>query len=95
MNFFSTETKTSDIINYNRTDELLEEIFDFRDKNNLEGDLVGIILSYCEENDYRLEEVAEVLSESKNFKKMLEASAEKYNHFQTDEDFYEMDDEEW
>lgn len=98
MDLSNTHTNTNDIINYNKTTELIEAIFNFKDKNNFEGDMVSLIISYCDENGFRIEEVGDILSESKDFTKMLEKQAIKTNHFQvpeTDNDRNQIDEDEW
>lgn len=90
--------KTSDIINYNRTDELLEDIFKFKADKNFEGEMISLIIGYCEYNDYRIEEVGDILSDNKDFMKMFEKSLIRGNHIKvekTDNDDIQMDDNEW
>ena len=98
MDLTSTHFETSDIINHNRTSELLDDIFRFKDEREFDGDMLSLILSYCEENEYRIDEVGDILSESTDFKKMFEKSLVREGHFRvekTDNDEIELDDEEW
>lgn len=98
MDLTSTHTETNDIINYNRTSELLEDIFSFKQERNFDGDMVSLIISYCEENEYRIEEVGDILSDNNDFKKMFEKTLIREGHFQvtkSDNDEIELDDEEW
>lgn len=91
-------TKTSDIINYCKTNELLEDIFKFKADREFDGEMIELIISYCDENEYRLEEVGDILSDNKDFIKMFEKSLIRGNHFQvakTDNDEIQMNDEEW
>lgn len=98
MDLSNTHHNTSDIINYNKTMELLDDIFRFKADRGIEGDMVSLIISYCEEHGYKIEEVGDILSQSKDFKKMFEKQAIKYNHFRiekTDDDHIVFDDNEW
>lgn len=98
MDLSGTHNETNDIINFNRTSELLDDIFSFKKDRNFEGDMVALIISYCEEHSYRIEEVGEILAESNDFKKMFEKQLVKTNHFQvsrSDNDDIVLDDEEW
>ena len=47
-----------------------------------EPDLIGKILSYCEQNDFDVQEIGEFLSESEQFKKQLWVDAVKHNQVQ-------------
>lgn len=47
-----------------------------------EPDLLGKILSYCEQNDLDVQEVGEILSESEQFKRQLWIDAVKHNQIQ-------------
>ena len=47
-----------------------------------ESDLLGKILSYCEQNDLDVQEVGEILSESEQFKRHLWMDAVKHNQIQ-------------
>lgn len=98
MDISGQGTKTSDIINYSKTNELLEDIFKFKADRQFEGEMIELIISYCDENEYRIEEVGDILSDSKDFMKMFEKSLIRGNHIQvekTDNDEIQMDDEEW
>lgn len=98
MDLTTTHTETSDIINFNRTSELLDDIFNFKKDRNFDGDMLSLIISYCEEHSYRLEEVGDILSESSDFKKMFEKQLVKGHHFQvkkSDNDEIILDETEW
>ena len=90
--------QTNDIINYSKTMELLEDVFEFKKERNFDGDMIELIISYCEENEFKIEEVGDILSQSKEFVKMFEKQAIKHNHIKianTDNDENQMNTEDW
>jgi len=98
MDLSEVQHNTSDIINYNKTMELLDDIFRFKAERGVDFDMVTLIISYCEEYGYKIEEVGDILSQSKDFVKMFEKQAIKHNHFQvprTDNDDNFFTEDEW
>lgn len=61
--------------------EVLEGIHTL--KNEKDMTWMDAILEFCEENNYRIEDVGFMLSENKNFKKILESDFVKHRHLRT------------
>lgn len=49
-------------------------------KNQKDMTWMDAILEFCDDNNYRIEDVGFMLSENKNFKKILESDFIKHNH---------------
>lgn len=49
-------------------------------KNQKDMTWMDAILEFCDENNYRIEDVGFMLSENKNFKRILESDFIKHNH---------------
>ena len=55
-------------------DNLFEDIFDFKNEHKIyETSIFQIVIMFCEENNYHIEEIGEELRKDKKFREMLEA----------------------
>ncbi len=55
-------------------DNLFEDIFDFKNEHEIhEISIFQIVIMFCEENSYHIEEIGEELRKDKKFRAMLEA----------------------
>jgi hypothetical protein len=64
-------------------DLLIEDILLFKIEKNLDFSILDLVIEYCEEKELDITEIGEILSESKEFKELLEKELITLNFFKS------------
>jgi len=84
---------------FDTSEELVQDIFNYKKYKQIEDDnLLDIIVHYAYDNQYNLNEVGEMISEHKHFKKILEENLKKNKYIPLEKNeynYYFKSDEEW
>ena len=69
----SMDVNINDYVEY-KGDDLFNDVFEFKKQHGIQGySIFQVILMFCDEHDYHVEEIGDMLRVNKQFREMIKA----------------------